>query len=616
MNPYELEDREQSEKREETNNRLNLLFVLVFLILASLVIRLSYLQLTKGETFRALATESHLDQMPIPAPRGFIYDRNKTLLVTDTPSYTLMYSGTFSEKDPKFQELVNRIHGLIPNVSRDEIVKRMTANKYLSVTHKVYNGLTEQQVSYIREHQDLFEGCNIVLEPQRKYIYGDLAGHVIGYLNSIPDKKADYYINQLKYQPDDKVGWAGVEMQYESYLRGKDGKLTVQVDSNNNLIQNFGMDPPPVKGDDLILNIDAGLQKTMQDALRDQVENLKKMGRPAKDAAAVAMNPMTGEVYAMASYPSFNPQWFVDGVEKHYKEFLDSQNNYAIQGQYPPGSTEKPLTALAALQDGVINQWTSIYDTGSFSWDNWTWRDWVPGGHGRVNVTRALAVSCDTFFYNLAYWYAKGSDGPKMHKYVMDRLRTYQEAFGLGADGTNVDLPYEAGNELTDGGNPGDLLYAAMGQDEMFTPIGLAQYVSAIANGGKRMEPHVVKQIIAPDGHIVKDIQPKVLNTVPVSPENLRIVQQGMEQVVSSPEGTAYWIFKGANYTVAGKTGTAEVGTTPNNNDTSVWIGYAPANHPQIAVSIVVRAGGHSSDSIGPIARKIYDYFFAHMAQK
>jgi penicillin-binding protein 2 len=614
MNLFDPEDIEQIDQREITNNRLHLLFVLVFLLLSGLLLRLSYLQLTEGQSFRIHANESHLDEMPISAPRGFIYDRNMNLLVSDTQSYTLMYSGTSSDKkDLKLIQLANNIHTVIPKLDRNEIMDRLTDS--MSVTHRVYAGLTEQQVSYIREHQRDFEGCNIIIEPQRHYDKGDLAGHVIGYLNSIPPKKADYFKKQ-GYQPDTKVGWAGVEMQYESYLHGTDGKIKVQVDSQYHVINNYGMDPPPVKGDDLVLNIDSGLQQTMQDVLKNQVELLKMKGKPAKEAAAVAMNPYTGEVLGMASYPNFNPQWLIDGVNKHADEFEASQNNYALQAAFPPGSTQKPLTAMAALQDRVIDPWTSIHDSGSFSWDNWTWKDWTTAGHGTVNVTRALEVSCDTFFYNLAYWYAKGSDGPKAHKYVMDRLRFYEAAFGLGPDGTGIDLPYEAENHLFDNGNPGDLLFASMGQDEAYSPIALAQYVSTIANGGKRMEPHVVKQILDPQGHVVQEIQPKVLNTVPVSAENIRIVQQGMKQVVSSPEGTGYSIFRGANYTVAGKTGTAEVGTIPNNNDTSVWIGYAPADHPQIALSIVVPVGGHSSDSIGPIARKIYDYYFNQMAKK
>ncbi|UOF89257.1 penicillin-binding protein 2 [Fodinisporobacter ferrooxydans] len=617
MNQFERDDKEQSDVREFSISRLNVLFVIVFLILVSLVIRLGFLQLTKGATYRSLATDSHLDQMPIPAPRGFIYDRNHQLLVSDNPSFTLMYSGTLGKDEPQFKTLVNRIHNVIPEISEDEIGKRMTANPWLSVTHRVYTGLNEKQVSFIREHQNDFPGCNIIEEPQRNYLNGDLAGHVIGYLNSIPGDKASSY-EQQGYQKDDKVGMAGVEMQYESYLRGKDGRLTVQVDSNNHLVHNFGMDPAPVKGDDLILNIDSGLQQAMQAILQQSVLDLQKKGKPAKTATAVAMNPSTGEIYAMASYPYFNPQWFVEGIGKHMQQWYVSQNNWAIQGLYPPGSTEKPLTAMAALQDGVITKNTSIDDSGEFVWDGGHFHDWVLSGHGKVDVERALAVSCDTFFYNVNYWFAGESDGPKAHSHVMDRLRYYQQAFGLGVPktGTGIDLPYEASGFLSDGGNPGDLMFAAIGQDEEFTPISLAQYTSAIANGGKRMEPHIVKQIVDANGHVVKEFQPNVLNTVPVSPENLKIVQEGMQRVVTDPDGTAHYIFLGAPYTVAGKTGTAEVGTVPNNNDTSVFIGYAPVDHPQIAISVVVPAGGHSSDSIGPISRGIFDYYFQHMANQ
>jgi penicillin-binding protein 2 len=609
-----LEEIQNSKTKGTRSSRLHLLFVLIFLMLGGLVFRLSFLQLTKGNSFRESATESRFDQTSIPAPRGFIYDRNKNLLVTDTPSFTLMYSGSLSSTSDTFKTLVENVHKVIPKISKAEITKRMTENTWISVSHRVYSGLTDQQVTYIREHQEDFPGFDIVVEPERKYLSGDLAGNVIGYMNSIPADEAQHF-KDLGYQQYDKVGISGVEKQYESYLKGKDGKLTVQVDSNNHLIKNYGLDPAPVKGDDLVLSIDSGMQAAAQKALEQSILDLQKKGKPAKEGAVVVMNPNTGEVYALASYPYFNPQWFVDGIDNHLQEFIKTKWGFdnTIQGQYPPGSTEKPLTAMAALEDGVIDPWRSVYDPGYFMLDGQQFNNWVLWGHGQVNLTRALAVSNDTYFYNVAFWYAKESDGPKMHKYVFDRLNYYQNAFGLTSpNGTGIDLPNENRGELMDGGNPGDLLFAAIGQDEYFTPIGLAQYTSAIANGGKRMEPHVVKQIIDANGHVVKDVKPKVLNTVPVSAQNIKIVQQGMEQVVSSPEGTAHSIFLGAKYTVAGKTGTAEVGTTPNNNDTSVFIGYAPVDHPQIAISIVVPAGGHSSDSIGPISRQIFDYYFSH----
>jgi penicillin-binding protein 2 len=597
------------------SRRTGLVFFLVFVMLAGLVIRLAYLQLTQGATLRADATTSRLDQMPVPAPRGFIYDRHNSLLVSDTSSFTLMYSGSSDSSTAEFQNLVKKIHSIIPNLSNAEITKRMTADPWVSVTHKIASDLTEQQVSYISEHQDEFPGCNIIIEPKREYVKGDLAGSVIGYLNSIPSDQAAYYQKQ-NYQPDAKVGSAGIEMQYESYLRGTDGKLTVEVDNQNHIVKNFGLDPAPIKGDDVQLNIDSGLQQVMQDALATQVKALQQMGKPAKDAAAVAMNPQTGEVYAMASYPSFNPEWFVDGIDKHLTEWQNSQNNWAIQGTFPPGSTEKPLTAMAALQDGIITPYTTVFDPGYFDWDGYRFHNWLLSGHGDVNLVRALTVSNDTYFYKVAYNYAKGLDGPTQHKYVMNRLTYYQQAFGLGVPktGTGIDLPYEASGFMFDNGNPADLLFAAIGQNEEFTPISLAQYVSTIANGGKRMEPHVAREIIDPNGHVVKSFTPKVLNTVPVSQANIKLVQEGMHEVVNSPEGTAASIFKGASYKnqVAAKTGTAEVGSTPNNNDTSVFMGYAPYNNPQIAVVVVIPAGGESWTGIGPVSRKIFDYYFAH----
>ncbi|WP_269432696.1 penicillin-binding transpeptidase domain-containing protein, partial [Effusibacillus lacus] len=441
-----------------------------------------------------------------------------------------------------------------------------------------------------------------------------------GYLNSISRDEWRKY-RSLGYTLDAQIGVYGIERQYEAFLKGINGALIIES----------GKDPggrfrisevPAVPGNDLVLNLDARLQSVAEQALAEQVRliNSDPKKRKVSHASAVAMNPNTGEILAMASFPGFDPNVWVGGISsENYRAFQPSQQNWALQVPVPPGSTVKPLTLLLGLESGVVWPGRLIHDPGKLQigWDRN--RDphyfycWNHAGHGNVDARRAIAQSCNVYMYQLSLWlgnYSQSKDATQWLKtelpIAMKRFRDYHNAFGLGVS-TGIDLPEEVYGRFQTTGQLADLPFASIGQNQAYTTLQLVQYASMLANGGKRMEPHVVREIRSFDGKTVKRIEPKVLDRVKIDPNNLRVVREGMLDVTAKPYGTAYNTFRDAAYTIAGKTGTAETG---QGEDNALFVGYAPYDSPQIAIAVVVPEGGHGSDSSGPIARKILDAFF------
>ncbi|MBX6394547.1 MAG: penicillin-binding protein 2 [Alicyclobacillaceae bacterium] len=591
--------------------RLQLLLGIVVILIGVLVNRLVHLQLVEGASYKQLADRNRFEVLTRPAPRGKIYDRNGQLLVSNKASFGLYWADLISDKNQE-KRIAEQLSPVL-QMSADEILRKMNDTSRGAIWRPVKLGLTEQQVAYIYEHTGELPGMHIVATPEREYKAGMLACHVIGYLNSIPQEKQDEYLNR-GYRIDEKVGWQGVEKSYEQDLRGKDGAFRFMVNAANQPTANIQA-IPPVPGNDLVLTIDARVQQVTQQALADQVQKLRAQG--VKTAAAVMMDVNTGKIIALASYPYYDPGWFVHGISQaQWNQFQPAEMNRAIQDPQVPGSTGKLVTAIAALQDGVITPSWTIYDPGYIRISNDVIRDWQ--AHGKVNVIDAIRESCDTFFYRVGLMASKWSPGFSNAGLIawekgpradwMKRFQDYQKQFGLGVL-TGIDLPNEVPGFLEDDGHLPSVYYSAIGQMERFTPIELVQYTATIANGGKRLEPHVVDRVVAPDGTVVRKIEPKVLNTVSVSPQVLQVVREGMYQVVNSPTGTAYGAFLGAPYKAAGKTGTAETGI--QGFDNSVFVGYAPYDHPEVAVAVMVPGGGHGADS-AVIVRKMLDAYFAH----
>jgi penicillin-binding protein 2 len=611
----------EREKHAGTGKRMNVLFLLIFVSLAILIFRLSFIQLSRGEMYLARAENNRYITQTIPAPRGLIYDRNNKELVGNKPANVI----TFQKLSEKIQDpmmLIGQLSEMF-KMSPSELYDKMDPDgeKYsFAMPRKIVTNATDEQVAYVREHADELPGINVVQEPIRVYWEKELASHVLGYLNNIP--KDFWEAHQDEYQQTDKTGWAGVEKQYEEYLHGKDGKLKVEVNINSQPLGKGKTTEEPIKGADVYLTIDSDMQRATQDALAKQVEELHKTTKTVTEGAAIAMNPKTGEILSMASYPYFDPNQSIGGWSNDYYEkvFSKAEKNRAIQERYLPGSTIKMSTVLIGLKEGAITPNETIYDPGYIYFGNAKIASWITG-LGSLDARKALAVSSNVYMIETFRRFGKfqNLNTPSQVEYylnntlpaAMDKMLNYHKEFGLGEQKTGVDLPYEVAGTVTREGYASDIAFSSFGQSENYTLMQLAQFVSTIANDGKRMEPHIVKEIKSTDGKVVKEIQPKMQNQLSFTQDQLKVVQEGMRDVIAKPYGTFSSVFANYPIAVAGKTGTAE--TNINNTENSLFVGYAPYDDPQIAIAIILPMNEHNShsyNSVGPVAKAMMDAYF------
>jgi penicillin-binding protein 2 len=614
------------ELKTATGKRLNFMFLLIFVALAILVFRLSFLQLSQGDFYLKEAETNRFLEQTVPAPRGRIYDRDRNLLVHNKPSFTITY--TILDQDEKTAKGIAELLAPVLKKEQGEVLQAMDLKGQtymLSMARKLMTDAKEEQIAFIREHQEQLPGVNVIVEPIREYLYGPFASHILGYLNNIPQDTWEKHKDE--YQPTDRIGMAGVEKAYEKELRGHTGKVQVEVNIYNQPMHGQRV-VDPIKGYDLILSLDKNLQTVTEKALADRVQALSRRVPTVKHAAAIAMNPKTGEIYAMASYPQYDPnRWNRGLTEKEYVEqFQPAEMNRAIQQVYQPGSTIKMASVLIGLKKGVITPHTVIHDPGQVQVGyivkgvpNYI-KSWKP--MGSINSFRALAESSNVYmiktFLMLAN-YREDMSSQQVNRFLSDRLpKTMNEILrdhaelGLGETKTGIDLPYEAEGHVTQEGLVSDLAFAAIGQTEAYTLLQMAQYVSTIADDGKRMQPHVVKALIDPITGREKKIEPVLQHQVSFSMEHIRAVQQGMYDVTNKPYGTFYSVFGSYPVKVAGKTGTAETGRGTEN---SVFVGYAPYGDPEIAIAVIVpdnERQSHSTEALGPIAKVMMDAYFAH----
>ncbi len=478
-------------------------------------------------------------------------------------------------------------------------------------------------VSLIEERRHEFPGIFTTIEPVREYNDAYDVAHVLGYIRRINSSQYDS-LKDEGYDNDDLIGQTGVEKTAERYLRGKNGKMSIEIDDSGRLTQkNVTVEPLP--GSDVVLTIDRNLQKVAMESLARNIEKIKndKNGPNYGDAfsgAAVALDVNTGEVLTMVSYPSYSPEVFLAGSEdKAAQQTIIDLNkdenklkallNRAIQENYAPGSTFKPLTAVAALEKGVITPNASNrVDKGSL---------YIGGrylfclerpdyGHGVLNLQKALETSCNVYFYQV------GTETG------IEALTYWGNSFGLGKK-TGIDLPNEVSGTMSsielkkqlrnDIWRPADTAQVSIGQfDNAFTPLQLANYIATIANGGKLYTPHVIKEVVRYDGSIVNKNEPSYLE-LPLKDTTIAAVKKGMVAVTSSIDGTAKKSFEGLPFEVAGKTGSAQTKSGGGRSPNGLFVCYAPADDPKIAIAIVVERGVWGSN-VAPIARDIIDEYF------
>ncbi|MBO8163825.1 MAG: penicillin-binding protein [Brevibacillus sp.] len=487
------------------------------------------------------------------------------------------------------------------------------------VPRRVKVNISEQEMAKIVERRMELPGVDVIVEPIRQIREDDddknFATHVLGSTVAIRPEQLDEYLAR-GYSPTDRVGELGLELYYEEQLRGRDGVMEVHVNKNSEMVEKR-MRQPAEPGNDLVLAMDWRFQSKVEEILRTSIQEIRsdpKKSKEISEAHAIVMNPKTGEILAMASYPDYNLNLHYNREEfnkRYHTEILPNQRNDLINAAYAPGSTVKPISVMIALQEGLTTPNETIYDTGGLNVGNVYMKNWRAGGHGRVDARRALQVSNNTYMYAMALRLAeKAYSQNKSYKEQFAVLDYYNAQFGLGVK-TGVDLPGEITGWFAKDTYLGNLAHAFIGQYDNFTPMQLAQYVSTLANDGYRLRPHFVKEIrkgtTDPDqpGPVLTVMKPEVLNRIEIDPKWLKVIQEGM-RMVTMPGGTAYYSFKDLPFTVAAKTGTAQTGSAADN---SLIIGYAPYEDPQVSFVVIVPKGGHGSDSSGPIARKILEAY-------
>lgn len=633
--------------------RVNIVYGLVFISFAALILRMGYLQIAKGDYFRNKATTTSLNSVPVMPARGYIYDSNGNLLAYDKPSYSV-----YLTQLPHVQEDYHAMAALLSpefNTTATKLYNTLQSDSALA-TATLFKNITDKQLSFILEHQHELPGISVVLDSQRMYPEGDLAGKVLGYIGAItPQTEAAYSAHG--YKNNQKVGEAGIELQYEQRLQGKVGYQVVETTASGTQIKKLGFNPPPTPGQYLQLTIDGALQAYSQNYVYSTIQK-SKFKNQIQSASAVMLDVKTGGVLAMVSYPYIDPNWFPTGVVTHqtYLQKPFVQYNTAIQDAEAPGSTVKPANLLTAFQHGVVTPQTQFIDHIVTMIGTYPAHD--DGSHGVVSPSKAITVSCDSFFYHvgleLGKWLgstaSSGGSPPSGTGYItwlhgdfiqgLNALYQGEARFGLGVK-TGIDLPGEhSGKFLIDknyskvsydltaaeksiqktgtynnSGTPVDLAFAGIGQAQQFTPIELAQYVMTIANNGVKLQPHLLNAIYPAQMQQQLTSKDKPIQTFGANiqanlhiPSNyMKIVQQGMYGVVNDPSGTAYYTFLGAPYKAAGKTGTAQLSLSKDN---SVFIAYAPYKNPQVAIAVMVPGAGYGADTAGPIARALLDEYF------
>ena len=582
-------------ENEEFNGRLRVLGFLVVLVIAVLIGRAGYLQIYKGDTYARLADGNRIRIIPSMAPRGTFFDRNGELLVTNRPGFAV---SLLPLTEPISDAVIYRVSDLV-KVPVEDIKAKIAAHVGFNPI-RIKSDVTQDIVSVIEEQKSLYPGVVIEVQPIRNYIYHEKAAHTFGYVSEINDTE----LEKMKadgYKTGDIIGKFGLEKIYDKELRGKNGGEQVEVDVAGRPVQILGK-KEPIPGDDLVLTIDKNLQLAAEKAVDEQLALIH-----ANAAAAVALDPQTGEVLALVSRPAFDPNLFAHGISTKDWNVLNNNpfhpmDNKAITGEYPPGSTFKIVTGTAALTEGVVSPTEKILDTG---------RHWIiPKGNaegealGWIDFTQALAHSDNVYFYEMG------------NRLGIDRLEKYARMFGLGA-ATGIDLPYEADGLVANRRYKeknfeegewylSETFDAAIGQGfNLVTPLQAAMVMGEIAADGKRYKPHLVKRIVGPDGKTVKDVAPELLSRLEVPENVIQLVQNGLHDVTTY--GTAASSFRGFTIDIAGKTGTAE---NPHGRDHGWFVAYGPYSSPNIVVAVIVEQGGFGSQSAVPIGRKILEAAF------
>lgn len=583
-------------------------FAIIACCLAVLLGRFFYLQVVRHDEFNARSDANRIKIRPLPPARGLIYDRNGVVLADNVPQYRLELTPEQVEDIPGTLERLRSVIAL-----DDEDIERFHELRRLK---RRFDGvpvrlqLDETEVASFAVQRHRFPGVEVVPYLTRSYPLRDLLSHVVGYVGRIDEGDRER-LDPARYAGFSHIGKTGIERQYEDVLLGQPGYEQVETDAQGRALRVLRR-VPPRQGRHVRLTIDARLQEATAKAFD---------GRPG---AAVAIDPRNGEVLALVSLPGFDPNLFINGISRaQYQALLDAVHrplfNRALQGGYEPGSTAKPFLGLAGLELGLRTPHSTVFSTGQFRLEgaSHVWRDWKRGGHGRVNLHEALAQSVNFYFYQLAV------------DLGIDRLSEYMSHFGFGKP-TGIDLQGEASGLLPSrewkqrvhnkAWYPGETVIAGIGQGYwIVTPLQLASALATLASDGVRHVPHLLLSTQAARDAPQLAARHASTPSFVRDPANLRTVRDGMVAVMHGPTGTARAVGAGSPYRIAGKSGTAQRYTRRDASEydekrvaehlrhQALFVAFAPAEAPRLAVALVVEHGSSGSKAAAPVARAILD---------
>ncbi len=595
------------------HGRLKAGAVFVVLLATALLARAFYLQIMQHDHYIQRAESNRISLVPAAPNRGLILDRNDRILAENYSAYTLELARAQTHDLEATLAMVGQLIEITPGQLRR--FRRLLAESHEFETVPLKSKLSDEEVAILAANRYRLPGVEVKARLFRNYQAGPGMAHVVGFIGRINDsdmKRLRAGSREQNYRGSVHIGKTGLEQSYETLLHGRTGFDQMETDASGRAVRMLSR-IPPVPGKDLRLYLDAELQAVAEHAFGDYLGGL------------VALDPNTGGVLALVSKPGFDPNLFVDGIDPEtWKSLNESPErpmvNRVLRGIYPPGSTIKPLMALAGLELGLRKPTDSIVDPGYFTLPNSShqFRDWKRGGHGVVDLRRSIAQSCDIYYYKLAV------------DMGVDRMHDYLAQFGLG-EKSGIDLEGESSGLLPSrdwkqrrfkqAWYPGETVIAGIGQGyHLTTPLQLATATAMLANGGKRIEPRLVQAVRDPLDHVWQPQPAAVQRQVAIDPANLGVVRAGMMDVMR-PGGTAAVAAAGAPYTIAGKTGTAQVvgirqgarydesRLARQHRDHALFIAYAPAENPAIAVAVMVENGGHGSSVAAPVARAVFDYY-------
>lgn len=590
------------------SKKLQWVLLAIIFIFGTIVARVGYLQIIKGNEYRLIAEENRIRIQEIKAPRGVIYDRNGTRLVHNVPNFFLSSAPADLPKDEKERGAV--IEKIANILSLSILDVRQAIEQYPSDSYQsfiLYDQIPYAQAVLLKIASAELPGISLGVTTSREYLVGSHFSHLLGYTGKISESELAAH---PEYAYDDYLGKSGVELFYDGILRGTNGRKEIEVNSLGKESKIIA-ESRATAGKSIILTIDKNLQELLGQSLDEVVARSKSI----TGAAAVAIDPNNGEVLALASSPGFDNNAFTKGLtaDEYQKIVNDPKKPFidrAVAGEYPSGSTIKPLIALAALQERIINKKTTYLSTGGLRIDKWFFPDWKAGGHGETNVIKAIAESINTFFYII------GGGYEKVTGLGVERIKSYLERFGLGSPlGIDVPgeasgfLPSQAWKEETKGEQwyIGDTYHLAIGQgDLLVTPLQVATYTATVANGGTFYKPHLVKAFSDTEYQNAQPLQPEIVRQDFIDQPYYEIVKEGLRQAVLTGSAGSLADLPVA---VAAKTGTAQFG---NQGATHAWLtAFAPYDHPQIAITVLVEGGGEGHLTALPIAKKALSYWFS-----